>query len=279
MSNFRICPINFFADATLTSSPAADSGFAVTNAQLHARDKTFRCTPGSPSTVVIEGNWGSESRTIDTFAMLRHNGHGGSVKLELFAPGSPTSTAYNSTALPIYTAVSLDGFTWGLDTASYANSDLSYDKSPYYLNFTAVQAGSFRVTLSNWPGSLVEVGQLWLGKYLEAALHAKFGMTVAPKTNTQQVRTKGGTNRIRPGESWRELKVDMMFATDNERARWRDLMNYVMADVNVLINVWPGTGGRQERDYIFSAHHATEQAGFAWNEVNFNQTVLTFGEV
>ena len=279
MSNFRICPINFFADATLTVSPSADSGFAVTNAQLHARDKTFRCTPGSPSTVVIEGNWGSESRMIDTFAMLRHTGHGGSIKLELFAPGSPTATAYDSTVLPIYTAVSLDGFTWGLDVAGVPNTDLNYAKSPYYLNFTAVQAGSFRITLSNWPGSIVEVGQFWLGKYLEAALHAKFGMVVAPKTNTQQVRTKGGTNRIRPGESWHELKVDMMLATDNERARWRDLMDYVMADVNVLINVWPGTGGRQERDYIFSAHHVIEQAGFAWNEVNFNQTVLTFGEV
>lgn len=276
MSNLRICPINFFDSASLTESPALASTMPAANAQLTARDKVARSTSSASQT--IKGAWGGEARIINTFAMLRHNAQGGLVQLLLYPNADWTGTPYDSTALTTGAAITSDSHDWGIAATSPDSvNDLLFSEAPYYLNFSNFTAKSFEIVLTSCDRSYWQVGRLWLGKYLEAPYNPKIGMVKAPANNDIQQRTKGGSVRARAGEKWRDLKIDMLTATDAQRALWTDLMSYVQLSRPVLVNVFPGVGGRQERDHIFEAL-VKDHAGIAWNGPFFNEATYNFTE-
>lgn len=276
MSNLRICPINFFDAATLTESPAMVSTMPATNAQLTDRGKTARST--SSATQTIKGTWGGEARIVNTFAMLRHNAQGGLVQVLLYPNSDWTGTPYDSTALTTGAAITSDSHDWGIAaSAPDSANDLLLDEAPYYLNFSNFTAKSFEIVLASCDRSYWDIGRLWLGKYLEAPYNPNEGMSITPVTNDIQTRTKGGSVRVRAGEKWRDLRADMFYATDATRALWRDLVSYVQLSRPVLVNVFPGVGGRQERDYILEAF-MKEGAPFTWSGPLFNEAVYTFTE-
>lgn len=276
MSNLRICPHNFFDGATLTESPAMESTMPATNAQLTDRGKTARSTSSAGQTIRFA--WGGEARIINTFAMLRHNCQGGTVQLKLYPNDDWTGSAYDSGANAIATAITSDSHDWGIAaSAPDSVNDLLLAEAPYYLNFSNFTAKSGELILASCDRSYWDIGRVWLGKYLEAPYNPKEGMSITPVTNDIQSRTKGGSVRARAGEKWRDLRVDMFYATDATRALWRDLVSYVQLSRPVLVNVFPGVGGRQERDYILEAL-MKEHASFVWSGPSYNEPVYTFTE-
>lgn len=276
MSNLRICPHNFFDDATLTESPAMETTLPATNAQLTARDKSARSTSSAAQT--IKGAWGGEARKINSFFVFRHNGQGGTVQLKLYPNADWTGTPYDSTALDLFTAITSDSHDWGIAASSpdSANDLLGAD-APYSLFFSTFTAKSFEIIFSSCDRAYWDIGRIFLGKYLEAPYNPR-SLTVTPANNDKQTRTLGGSLRARAGERWRDIRVDMFYETDATRALWRDLMTMIQQSGDVAISVFPGVGGRQERDHVFNMM-LREPTAYEWTLANTNNAAYTFTEV
>lgn len=275
MSNLRICPINFFDEATISASPAMLASLPETNAQLTARDRVARST--STADQVIQGNWGGNGRKIDSFFIFRHTGQGGRVRLQLFTDSAYTTQVYDSGTVDIYTLQGLD-VDWGTAPLGFGANDLLAAEAPYSLFFTAVACSSFKMTFTRCQAAYWEFGRFFLGKYLEAPYNPQLGMEFGWQSNDLQTRTKGASLRTRPGERWRELKADMFYGTDPDRAIWRDLLGKISLNEDVAMSIFPGVGGRQERDHVMNAQ-LTAHSPFNWANVNFNETVFTFAEI
>ena len=278
MSNIRICPHNFFDAAALTDSPALESTMPATNAQLTARDKVARST--STASQTIRFNWGGETRIINSFFMFRHNCQGGLAQLKLYPNDDYTGTAYDSTALAVGAAITSDSHDWGLGTSVASPdsvNDLLLAEAPYSLFFSNFTAKSGELILTSCDRSYWQIGRLFLGKYLEAPYNP-LAMSVAYPNNDIQQRSKGASLLARAGERWRDLRVDMFYATDAQRALWRDLISVIQQSGDVAISVFPGVGGRQERDHVFNMV-LKEPSAFDWSLASYNNAVYSFTEV
>lgn len=276
MPNLRATPINFIDEGTLTAAPAMVATLPVGNVQLVAHDRVAQST--SVADQVIQGNWAGDGRRVDSFFMFGHTGQGGNLRLQLFQYADWTSQVYDSGVLPIQPLITLDQLEWGYTPLGIASSDLLALEAPYYLYFPTTTCMSFTLTLSNCQSRYWQIDRLFMGKYIEAPFDPKFGMQVGWQSNDLQQRSKGRTLRTRVGSRWRELKADMFYATDVDRAAWRDFLGRISRSEDIALSIFPGMGGRQERDHVFNAQ-LSEHQPFAWNNVNFNQTVFTFVEV
>ena len=277
MNNIRVCPINFFDAATLVETPAMVTTLPATYAQLTARDKTARST--SSATQTIQGTWGGQTRKIDSFFIFRHNGQGGSIRLRLWANADYTGSVQDTGTVALSTAITSNSFDWGTNvSAPDSNNDLLLSDSPYSLFFTVFTAKSFTIDFTSCQRSYWDIGRIFLGKYVEAPYNPSAGLTMGEEYNDIQMRTKGGSLRTRAGEKWRTLKVDMFYATDATRAIWRDLISKIQMNGNVAISVFPGAGGRQERDHVFNAQ-LQAPTSFAMSLANTYAATYTFTEV
>lgn len=277
MSNLRICPHNFFDAATLVESPALEATMPATNAQLTARSAVARSTSSAGQT--IKGHWNDETRDINAFFMFRHNCQGGTLQLKLWSNVDYTGALYDSTALAVGAVITSDSHDWGLPAAAPDSvNDLLLSDAPYFLFPDATYAAkSFEIILASCDRSYWQIGRLFLGKYLEAPYNPE-SMSVVPATNDVQRRTKGGSLQAQAGERWREFRVNLLYATDAQRALWRDLATYIQQSSNVAISVFPGVGGRQERDHVFNAALA-EPTPFDWVHPSYQRVGYNFTEV
>lgn len=275
MSNIRVVPINFFDEAVLTTSPAMVTTLPVTNAQLTARDAVARSTSTADQT--IQGHWNGNGRKIDSFFLFRHNGHGGKVRLRLYTYPDFTGQVYDSGVVDIYTLFPIE-YEWGIAPLGFATTDILAGESPYSLFFAAVACSSFRIDFSRCQGPYWEIGRAYLGKYLEAPYNPAMGMQVGWQSTSQQTRALGASLRTRAGSRWRDMKVDLFYGTDSDRALWRDLLGRISMDEDVAFSIFPGVGGRQERDHVMNAQ-LQAHVPFGWNNVNFNEAAFTFTEV
>ncbi len=277
MSNIRITPINFYDQAILTESPALLTSAPATNAKLVSRSKTARSTSSAAQT--IKGNWVGDARKINSFFMFRHNGQGGSIRFRLFPNSDWTGTAYDSGTVAIATAITSNSYDWGIAaSAPDSVNDLLLAESPYSLFFSTFTAKSFQIDLSSCARSYWDICRIFLGNYLESTYPPKEGMTITEEYNDIQQRSKGGSLLTRAGEKWRTLKIDTFYLADADRALWRDLVSQIQLNADVAISVFPGEGGRQERDFVIDAQLQAPSA-FAWFNASRNETTYTFSEV
>jgi hypothetical protein len=276
MSNNLRITVNAVDQAALSTSPAWSASLPITNAQLVARDSPARSTSNGDQ--VIEGHWYGNGRRIDSFFMFRHNGHGGKVLLQLFKNMDRTVEVYNSGVVEIYPLTSMDNAEFGFAPLGFSTDDVLGPESPYSLFFTAVTAASFRITLTRCQNAYWEIGRIFLGKYREAPFNPKWGMSFGWQSTGKQVRTLGGSLRTWAGERYRELKADMTYIRDTDRAVWRDLLGQIDLSRDVAISIFPGYGGRAERDGVFNAQ-LQQHSPFTWPQFSMNEVVFEFTEV
>lgn len=280
MANMKITPINYFDEAVLAATPLMVEGMDITNAQLMARDDVARSAGLSPQ--VITGHFNGNGFLVDNFKMFRHFCHGGLIRLEIFNgpadfwTGTPT---FDSGTVEIFQILGIESFVASPNSGlGFASNDVLAQETAYSLYFTPAFCSSFRITLTRCQYHYWEIGRIFLGKSLEAPYNPRLGMDVQWQTTDIQTKTKGATSRTRPGERWRELKVDMYYLTDAQRALWRDLTGQIQLVRDVAIDVFPGWGGRQERDFIFNAQMAQNDP-FKWSGLSLNETTYLFSEV
>lgn len=276
MANLRITPANDIDAATLEAVPSLLTAKPVTNVQLTARGSVARSS--SIADQVIRGHWNTNSRKPDSFFIFRHTGYGGKVRLQLWGNDNYTSQVYDSGTLQITDALpTLETFEWGEAPLGLRMSDLLATEAAFYLYFTGVICASFTITFTECQNAYWEFGRIFLGKYYEAPFSPEQGMTFGPASNTEHQRSRGGSLRTLPGERWDVLKVNTAYATDATRAAWQDLYNRI-TNSDVAVSVFPGIGGRQERDHVKNMKLA-EQTPFAWTNPTFQERTIELLEV
>ncbi len=275
-NNIRVCPINFFDLAILDESPALAATMPATNAQDVARYKTARSTSAAAQT--IKGTWGGFAYTMDSFFIFRHNGQGGSVRLRLYANSNYTGTMQDTGVLALPVAID-SGLDFGTPaTAPDSASDPLLSDAPYFLFFAAFTAKSFQIDFSACARSYWDFGRGFIGKYVEAAYNPKDGMGVEEAYGDIQTRTLDGSLGTRAGAKWHNLSIDMYRFTDAERAIWKDLISIIQMNADVAISLFPGMGGRQERDHVWNMQLQASSTS-AWSGLNLTQAPYKFTEV
>jgi hypothetical protein len=263
VANLRIVPYNFHDDATLTADPVAADKFPVTNSQTTARDQVFRSTGLDDQ--VIKGTYSGDGRRANAFAFFRHNAHAGTVRLQLYSDDAWTTQVYDSTAITADTFGAFDSlgdFDWGFDFLGSAADDPLALESPFILYFDTTEFLSYEITFSGFASGLgcLEVGRIWLGKYFESAINPAYGVALGVGENTSRVRTHGGSNRTTQGARWRTFAIDLNYMDEADRPIWLDIMQKLQTSRDFVLSLFPGAGGRQERDYLLNGKFTTLDA-------------------
>lgn len=257
MANARISVRNFIDDSTdIAVSPSAASTLPITNVQSTPRDRVYRST--SNHTVTITGTWGGAGRRPNCFGMFRHNGHGGQVRVQLYSDTALSASIYDSGTVDIFTLVTLGSMDWGIDPLGLSSTDVLGNRAPYILFFTAsaTAALGYKITLTNCSAAYWEIGRIWLGTYLEFTYNASM-VELAPRENTDSVRARGGSNRSRLGESWREMALEFDYITTTQRPYVLDAVTQAGTGRDLVLSFFPGAGGRDERDYTINGKFAS----------------------
>lgn len=251
----RLLPVNHF-DGAVISGASAFSTLPLTNLQSNVRDKVWRSVNLEPQ--VIVGHWNGNVRTVSAFQVWVARGRssliGSKWRLELFQDASLVTLAYDSGTVDYFTFSGdpWGSFSWGASPWGAAQDDRTARLAPLCRYFSAVNASSFRITVTN--GGAVdtpyfEASRIWLADAVTAPYNARFGAAPIWDGSSTNDRPVGGSLRRRVGERWRALPIETMFASEADRAAWSDLTYVFDQATEVVISLFPGEGSRRERDF------------------------------
>jgi len=245
MANLRIVPYNDHDDATLTTSAAPATGYAVTETQNSTRGRTWRTTSNAGQS--ISGTLAA-SRTVSSFFMFLHTAHGGNVRLQLYSDAAWVTQVYDSTAVAAIPYTTDEAYVW-----SKGSADPFKTESPYWLYFTAIACQSYIITFSATPTATYwSASRLFLGKYFEAAVNPDYGLQLGYADITDRNRTQGGSLRTNVGAIWRTLSMDLNGINENERGTWMQIMRQAGTGRDVVASAFPGDGTSRERDHTIN---------------------------
>lgn len=292
MSNLRIAIKNHLDDDDNVGVTSQALNFPYTNTMKKSRGLVWRSVgndtdsgnPLADQTFIY--NWVAGPRSANVLAVFGHNLAGGTVRLVLISGiGSPSSTVYDSGAVTVPSADdSMAGANYGLGGSTSAptdRDDMFGNSTPFVLYFSAVEFDEAHITFGTGPLSTsdgyLQAGRMWLAMYKEPGRSADFGAQLSWETNTQTGRTRGGSLRSNNGEVWRKLDLDLSSVIPTERAFFDDLQRYSQTSRDIFISVFPGKGGRDERDYQLNGEVVTLNPMIY--EFNYRKTHLSIEEL
>lgn len=276
----RICPQNFFDEATISASPSPPSGMPASNLQTTRRDEV--CRSPSLTDFVISGSWDGDARTVDFWGIWPGALAGCKVRVELFSDATLSTRVYDSGTLDVVTvsAPAWGAFTWGAVPWAIDETDRTFRQAPAvrFLS-SAVVAGSFRITISNsftdFP--YFEARRIWLAHSITAPFNAQFGLAPVVRDASEQVRTIGAALDVLDVDTYRAAQFDTVFETEADRAIWSDVLAYCGKTREVVVSLWPGEGSRRERDTTWCGYlEAINPVVFA--NANFHTLQLSLVE-
>lgn len=252
----RLLPTNHFDEAALSVTPAAVSTLPLTNLQSNVRDKLWRSPNLDPQT--ITGHWNGNVRVIDHVSVwpsaLASSLIGSRWRFEFFRDVAFTTLLYDTGTLDYY---DFDGSPFGV--AGYGVEPYGVDPtnrtarlSPFLRYFPAVNASSFRITVTN--GGAVdtpyfEARRIWMGASVTGPRNARFGAAPQWLSNDELKRAPGGAARRLAYARWRGLRVDTVVFSEADRATWFDLLAVCSPRQEIILTCYAGEGSRRERDY------------------------------
>ena len=255
-ANVRLAPRNFWDLMTLSGSVAPATGFEYTNTQNTDRSSFWRSPDATGQS--LKGSMASGSITINWAALFMHHCHGGSARFRAFSNNDWTGTLLVDTGVnAIYTPVST-GYDFGYaDVADSDTHDPLGTESPYSVFFASASGVksvqwdfSSKSTTYGYP--FWQVGRPFVGNYFEPNRSAAYGLTYGLGENAELVRTRGGSKQGVAGASWRILNFDLNGIDEDEMPTWIDVMNIAQTSQDVAVSIFPGDGGRKERDHTIN---------------------------
>lgn len=255
---FRIVPVNFFDEATISVTPSAVTTLPLANLQNAHRDDVWR----SPNLdqQVITGHWDGNVRPFSSWGMWpageRSSMIGAKVRVEGFSDLASATTVYDSGTLDFYTFTGegWGDFLWGATPWGADEADRTAREAALMRDFAEVAIASFRITVTN--GGAVdtpyfEARRFLMGQYVEAPYDVEHGVSPQWQSGSRHIRTPGGTLRRLRRARWREMRCELVLDTEATRAAWMDLMAVCAPDAEILIKCFGGEESRRARDFSF----------------------------
>lgn len=252
---FRIVPVNEFDTATATVTPAAVSTMPLANLQVPLRDALWRSPNLEPQ--VIDFNWSGNSRRISHFSLWPSAQAsaliGSRVRLQLWSDLAGATSVLDQT----WDFFTPTGPGWGVDPWGQfrwgaADDDRTARLAPLSKWFAMVLAASGRVTISNLyvDTPYLESRRMVLGEYQEAPFGGSIGMAPQWRSGSEHARNKFATLRRNAGGRWRELRFETIFETDEDRAKWSDIVYACDPANEIVCAIFPANASeRLERDF------------------------------
>lgn len=255
--SLKLLPVNFFDEATISVSPAAVSTLPLANLQSNVSDEVWRSPNLDPQ--VISGTWGGEARPVSSWGLWPGKGAasliGAKVRVQLYSDTAYATQVYDSGTLDFFdfSGTGWGDFDWGVHPWGVEEGDYTARLAPLVKFFTQVSAGSFRITITN--GGAVdtpyfEARRFWLAQAVEAPYTARPGAQPRWAPGSRQERTVGGVLQRQSRPSTRELSFELRLVTEAQRQVWSDLAYYCDPSREIVLSLFPGAGGRQERDHV-----------------------------
>ena len=252
----RLIPVNHFDGAAIAVSPAAVATLPVTALQTYDREQLWRSPNLEPQ--VITGHWNGNVRVVDHVSVWpsaqASSLIGSRWRFEFFRDADWIAGIYDTGTLD-YFAFSGSAFGsagYGVEPYGVDPTDRTARIAPLLRYFTAVNAGSFRITVTN--GGAVdtpyfEARRIWMGQSVVAPRNANFGAAPQWLTNSELRRTIGGSAQRLARARWRGLRVDTRVFNEADRATWSDLLAVCTPEKEIILTCFPGEGARRERDF------------------------------
>lgn len=236
-------------------------GFPATATQLQRRGDVWRSVDtGGTGAALATTEWKytfDDDRAANHLALFGHNLAGGTVRLQLYSDDAYTTSVYDSTALtPPGADAAFASGNFGLSgSVAGVADDLFGNEQPYVLYFATKVFKSAKMTITGGAlaTSFLSIGRIRCGMYQDVG-DPSAGMAMGVSNNSSNTRTRGGSNAGNPAEVWRKVDVNIEMARfgDVERPYWYDLARRGQYALDLFISIFPGAGGRLERDHCFN---------------------------
>lgn len=261
-TNVLVAWRNFWPLMTLSGDQTPALGFGYTNTQNPIRSSLFRST-GTTSQYIL-GGMASGSLTCSCVGMFRHRCQGASARVRGFSNNDGTGTTlFDVPAGALYTPITT-GYNHGYAENGFDPHDPLGGETPFFAYFTEVSGvKSVKWDLSNGSGmsaysrAFFEIGKLFVGNYMSLLRSADFGLVYGLGDGTDSVRSRGGTLESSIGARWDTVDLSFNSLIETERVAWVDGMKLNQTGRDVMISIYPGAGGRIERDHTLNANLAS----------------------
>lgn len=250
-ANARLIFPNVADDATLISSPAEVAALPVENLQVQTRGDVWRSNGVISAQHILGDLVGYQP--VSALALVRHNLTAtATYRLRLYdGAGQTGTTLYDSGT--VMTGGTLQGwgeFVWGVDP--WGSATLEDWPVPYLaVWFAAVTALSFDLELTDTgnPDGYLQAARLVLGDTFEPAHNMAYGLEIAWREQSKQVRTEGGTLRTDEREAYRRIGFALGVLSVAERATLFDRLRRVGLRNDLFLSCFPNDATSLERDY------------------------------
>lgn len=220
----RVTPVNYADTATVTVGTAEAAGYPVTNLQSNLRDRVWR-TVGTASHVVTVTF--PAARTISFWGLWP-----GADMI-----GSQVAVVAKLAAATVYTSGTLDFLDFaaaGWSTPAWGTIPWTVEpalsiarRAPLQRHITPVSADTLTFTFTDvtLAPAFFEVRRLWVGEYIDAPnVNARVGAASGWESNSNQMRTLGGSLIRRVGSPHRKMRFEVFLATEADRLIWNNIM-------------------------------------------------------
>lgn len=283
----RLAVVNFAGPDHVTdiaASPVAATAYPVTNLQNDVASDTWRST--SLDAQVITGSFGGNARRISMWGIFPGKGLasllGAQIRVRLFSDAARSAQVYDSGTLDVFTWTGevWGAFPWGSHPWGVEHGHHHVRQTPLVRWFTAVDVGSWEVTISNSGAvdtAYLEASGFWLSDYTEAPYNALVGAAPQFVTMSENKRSYGSTLRRNRRGQFRVLRCEIVL-TDDTRAAWHSLCHAADPGVEVVFSLFQsGDGARLEQDFTVRGSFRVINP-VVWENVNFHKLQIEIEE-
>lgn len=256
--------------ATL-SCATANALYPAANLITQQRDETLRTT--GVSAQVIRATYAA-NQSVSAVALCRHNLTAAATwRVQLYSDAAWTTQVADSGTVTAFISTDPGPF----DTVTDATFKVLKNSVAW---FSATTVRSVQVTLTdagNAAGYL-EASRLFIGAYVELGQNPDWGHSISWDDPTTQSRTLGRSLLSQNnGERTRSFDFPFSLLDPTPRNYLADLMRVYGMERDFFMSMWPGEGGRIEREHQAWCKITAAQ-GLTRPLVNFYGTSLTLGD-
>ena len=256
--------------ATLTCA-TANASYPATNLITQLRSDTLRTT--GVSAQVIRATWAA-NQTVAAVALCRHNLTAAATwRVQLYSDAAWTTQIYDSGTVTAF--ISTDA--GSLDTVNDPTFAVLKNSALYFTAQTTVRSAQITLTDAANPAGYLEAARVFFGPYTDVR-NPPWDYEILWEDPTTQVRTLGRSLLSQNnGDRTRSFPFQLAMMPVATRNFIFDIQRAYGMEKDFFMSMWPGEGGRIEREHQSWAK-ITGMQGMKRPMLNYYGTSITFGD-